>query len=101
MASLREIVNTLLPGAEQLTAAPEEALAQTVTWVRVMRARIPAFDGMDAGDLALIPLATLMTSATDAPARRDPCCAMVNQVLNQLTSRNRGHSPHRIRRELE
>jgi len=71
MASLREIVNTLLPGAEQLTAAPEEALAQTVTWVRVMRARIPAFDGMDAGDLALIPLATLMTSATDAPARRE------------------------------
>lgn len=71
MASLREIIQTLLPGAEPLVDARDDAMARTITWVRLLRSRLPAFDGMDAGDLALIPLATLRTVAPDELTRRE------------------------------
>jgi purine catabolism regulator len=71
MASLRELVQTLLPTAEPLVDARAEAMARTVTWVRLLRTRLPAFDGMDAGDLALIPLNTLRSVAPDEAARRE------------------------------
>jgi hypothetical protein len=71
MASLREIVTTLLPKAVALAPQRDDAMARTVTWVRVMRARIPAFDGMEPGDLALIPSATLASTASDAAAQRE------------------------------
>ena len=71
MASFRELVQTLLPSAEPLVDARAEAMARTVTWVRLLRTRLPAFDGMDAGDLALIPLVTLRAVAPDEAARRE------------------------------
>jgi purine catabolism regulator len=71
MASLRELIQTLLPTAEPLVDARTEAMARTVTWVRLLRTRLPAFDGMDAGDLALIPLNTLRAVAPDEAARRE------------------------------
>ncbi|MFM7782356.1 MAG: hypothetical protein ACKO8J_04625, partial [Candidatus Limnocylindrus sp.] len=71
MASLRELVQTLLPTAEPLVDARDEAMARTVSWVRLLRTRLPAFDGMDAGDLALIPLLTLRAVAQDEAARRE------------------------------
>ncbi|MEY4388654.1 MAG: hypothetical protein RLZZ432_373 [Chloroflexota bacterium] len=71
MASLREIVTTLLPTAVALVEPSAEAAARTVTWARLMRARLPAFDGMERGDLAIVPLATLATVAADATARRE------------------------------
>ncbi|MFM8793258.1 MAG: hypothetical protein ACKOFX_12510 [Solirubrobacterales bacterium] len=71
MASLRELVQTLLPTAEPLVDARAEAMARTVSWVRLLRTRLPAFDGMDAGDLALIPLLTLRAVAPDEAARRE------------------------------
>jgi purine catabolism regulator len=71
MASLRELVQTLLPTAEPLVDARAEAMARTVTWVRLLRTRLPAFDGMDAGDLALIPVVTLRAVAPDEAARRE------------------------------
>jgi purine catabolism regulator len=78
MASLRELVQTLLPTAEPLVDARDEAMARTVTWVRLLRTRLPAFDGMDAGDLALIPLLTLRAVAPDEAARRE----MVEYLAN-------------------
>ena len=78
MASLRELVQTLLPTAEPLVDARAEAMARTVTWVRLLRTRLPAFDGMDAGDLALIPLNTLRSVAPDEAARRE----MVEYLAN-------------------
>ena len=42
MASLRELVQTLLPGATPLVDAREEAMARSVTWVRLLRDRLPA-----------------------------------------------------------
>jgi purine catabolism regulator len=78
MASLRELVQTLLPTAESLVDARAEAMARTVTWVRLLRTRLPAFDGMDAGDLALIPLVTLRAVAPDETSRRE----MVEYLAN-------------------
>jgi purine catabolism regulator len=78
MASLRELVQTLLLTAEPLVDARDEAMARTVTWVRLLRTRLPAFDGMDAGDLALIPLLTLRAVAPDEAARRE----MVEYLAN-------------------
>jgi hypothetical protein len=71
MASLRELVQTLLPNAVPLAKVRDESMARTVTWVRVMRMRLPAFDGMESGDLALIPLTLLTAAAPDAQARAD------------------------------
>ena len=71
MASLRELVQTLLPNSVSLAKVREESMARTVTWVRVMRMRLPAFDGMESGDLALVPLALLTAAAPDAQSRAD------------------------------
>ena len=71
MASLRELVQTLLPNAVPLAKVRDESMARTVTWVRVMRMRLPAFDGMESGDLALIPLALLASAAPDVQARAE------------------------------
>ncbi len=71
MASLRELVQTLLPNAVSLAKVRDESMARNVTWVRVMRMRLPAFDGMESGDLALIPLALLTAAAPDTQARAD------------------------------
>jgi len=71
MASLRELVQTLLPNAVPLAKVREESMTRNVTWVRVMRMRLPAFDGMESGDLALIPLTLLTAAAPDTQARAD------------------------------
>ena len=71
MASLRELVQTLLPSATPLVDAREEALARSVTWVRLLRDRLPAFDGMEPGDLAIVPIATLRSVAGDKAARTE------------------------------
>ena len=71
MASLRELVQTLLPGARPLVDAREEAMARSVTWVRLLRDRLPAFDGMEPGDLAIVPISTLRSVAADKAARTE------------------------------
>ena len=52
-------------GAEGAGSGSRPAAPQ-VSWVRVMRARVPAFDALEAGDLAIVPEATL---AVVAPGR--------------------------------
>ncbi len=41
--------------------AGESGLARTITWASTMRARLPAFEGIQDGELALLSLATLHT----------------------------------------
>lgn len=68
MTTLAELTAALFPGAEIIgtVGASKAAEAPQVTWVRVMRARVPAFDALEAGDLAIVPEATL---AVVAPGR--------------------------------
>ena len=60
-----------MPRSPRTPKINHEAMARTVSWVRLLRTRLPAFDGMDAGDLALIPLTTLRAVAPDEASRRE------------------------------
>ncbi len=57
MAKLGDLVRTILPLARPMGAATlEPARAdREVIWVRVLKARVPAFDALEPGDLAIIP----------------------------------------------
>ena len=81
MTTLADLTMALFPGAISVgarfkavasvaagseAAGSAEAAAPQVSWVRVMRARVPAFDALEAGDLAIVPEATL---ALVAPGR--------------------------------
>ncbi len=59
MASLEDIRSALFPAARPVGAPAPERLAAQVSWVRVMRARVPAFDALEAGDLAVVPASAL------------------------------------------
>ena len=57
MASLRDLIRTILPLARPVGEGDPGAAEpdREVTWVRVLKARVPAFDALDNGDLAIIP----------------------------------------------
>ena len=87
MTTLAELAAVLLPGAHLL--GPEGAApnpdAPAIAWVRVMRPRVPAFDALEPGDLAIVPAAALAVVAP-GPAERqalvDACqSARVGGVL--------------------
>src|SRR5207248_2817794 len=40
--------------------------AQPISWVRVMKARVPAFDALEPGDLAVVPASALAVIAASA-----------------------------------
>lgn len=57
MASLHDLHRALFPTARPLGAAelaPERA-EREVGWVRVLKPRVPAFEALETGDLAIIP----------------------------------------------
>lgn len=65
MASLHDLHRALFPTARPIGAAelsPERA-EREVGWVRVLKSRVPAFDALDIGDLAIIPGPALATVA--------------------------------------
>jgi PucR family transcriptional regulator, purine catabolism regulatory protein len=57
MASLDELRAALLPGARVVgeRSGGVDVDAPEIGWVRVMKARVPAFDALEAGDLAIVP----------------------------------------------
>ncbi|HEY8438025.1 MAG TPA: hypothetical protein VIK65_05370, partial [Candidatus Limnocylindrales bacterium] len=70
MATLEALRRAILPGARWLAEGPEQpgspARDRQLAWVRLMRARVPAFDALEAGDVAIVPLAALaIVSAED------------------------------------
>src|SRR3990170_9031766 len=65
MASLHDLYRALFPTARPLGAAelsPERA-EREVGWVRVLKPRVPAFEALETGDLAIIPGAALAVVA--------------------------------------
>lgn len=63
MATLAELREAVFPAALPV-AGPESHLAglgpdAVVTWVRVLRARVPAFDTLEPGDLVIVPASAL------------------------------------------
>ena len=69
MATLEDLRAAVLPGARWLAAgpdvAPSTATSLDLAWVRLMRARVPAFDALEPGDLAIVPRAALAVVAPD------------------------------------
>ena len=66
MASLDELRAALLPGARMVGGEPTPGDTPTrdIGWVRVMKARVPAFDALEAGDLAIVPASALRIVAS-------------------------------------
>jgi purine catabolism regulator len=65
MASLHDLHRALFPTARPLGAgelAPDRA-EREVGWVRVLKPRVPAFEALETGDLAIIPGAALAVVA--------------------------------------
>ena len=57
MATLAELQRDLIPSA---VAGPGGiGDGRSIAWVRVLKARVPAFDALDPGDLALVPASAL------------------------------------------
>lgn len=81
MASLHDLHRALFPtarpvGVEVLTS---ERAEREVGWVRVLKARVPAFDALELGDLAVIPGPSLAVVAP-GPAQLDELAVALAQA---------------------
>lgn len=63
MPTLAELREAVFPTAGALAPPSSAALARPVAWVRLLKARAPAFDVLEAGDLAIAPEGSLATLA--------------------------------------
>ena len=68
MASLRELHQAIFPAARPLVELDGPRGDRDVTWVRVLKPRVPAFEALDNGDLAIVPATSL---AIVAPGNGD------------------------------
>jgi hypothetical protein len=83
--TLGELQQAIFPTAARLAPPGAEPLEASVAWVRVMKARTPAFDALEPGDLAIVPeaaleLLTAEVEAADALAglvRAAGACALL------------------------
>ncbi len=69
MARLVELLADLLPAASPVFprgGLDGDAGGPTIGWVRVMKARVPAFDALEPGDLAVVPASALALVAPEA-----------------------------------
>jgi hypothetical protein len=66
VTTLADVRADLFPAARPIGAL--EAGSRPIAWVRVMKARVPAFDALEADDLAVVPASAL---AVVAPSRGD------------------------------
>lgn len=66
MATLRDVRDAIFPTARPIEPLDPDGAAREISWVRVMKARVPAFDGLEPGDLAIIPTSSLAVVAPGA-----------------------------------
>jgi hypothetical protein len=78
MADLGELHRVVFPSARPVgsMSIEPERWAREVTWVRVLKSRVPAFDALDSGDLAIIPSASLAIVAPGAIQSADLAAAL-------------------------
>lgn len=68
MASLHDVQAAIFPTARLLAEPRPADLATEIAWVRVMKPRVPAFDALEPGDLAIIPGSSLAIVAAERDA---------------------------------
>jgi DNA-binding PucR family transcriptional regulator len=72
MATLHDLLDAALPGAASVGAlVPDGPDAPPLGWVRILRARVPALDVLEAGDLVIVPASALPVVAPSAADVRD------------------------------
>jgi len=81
--TVRETLNLLRRWRAQLIAG-ERGLGRTVTWASIMRARTPAFEGFQGGELALLSLTTLHSLRSQLVAPSLP--EVVDEVIGMGAS---------------
>jgi len=74
--TLGELQLAIFPTAVRLAPPGPEPFAAPVAWVRVMKARTPAFDALEPGDLAIVPEAALELLTAEVEAA-DALAALV------------------------
>ena len=67
MTDLADVRAELLPAARPVGAA--SLAGRPISWVRVMKARVPAFDALEPGDLVIVPASLLALMAPTADDR--------------------------------
>ena len=80
MTDLLTLAADMLPGATWVgDRGNREATpgARVIAWVRVLRARVPAFDALDPGDLIIAPASALAVVAPGARELRELVVALV------------------------
>src|SRR5262249_41964587 len=76
VTDLADLRDALLPAARSLGAPDLAASSRQIAWVRVMKARVPAFDALEPGDLAIIPASVLDAVAPGRAARASSGAAL-------------------------
>src|SRR3954449_8451802 len=71
MATLADLRDALFPDAASVGSEVPGRDGVTVGWVRVLRARVPALDVLEAADLVVVPAAALAVVAPTTEQRRD------------------------------
>ena len=72
MASLHDLLDAVLPGAVSVGAAvPAGPDAPVLGWVRILRARVPALDVLEPGDIVIVPASALPVVAPTAADATD------------------------------
>jgi len=67
MASLADLLRELFPTARPVAPLDPAQLDRAVGWVRVLKARVPAFDALEPDDLAILPASALTVVAPGRP----------------------------------
>src|ERR1700675_4766304 len=65
MATLDDLRAAVVPSARWLSRLPAGSPGRDLAWVRLMRSRVPAFDALEPGDVAIVPVAALAVVAPD------------------------------------
>jgi purine catabolism regulator len=74
VTDLASLAADLLPGAAEVGAAGGPT--RSIAWVRVMRGRVPAFDALEPGDLAIVPATALAVVAPGPGELRELAAAL-------------------------
>jgi hypothetical protein len=68
VASLRELHQAIFPTARPLVELDGIRGDREVSWVRVLKPRVPAFEALESGDLAIVPATSLAIVAPSGDA---------------------------------
>src|SRR3972149_2934397 len=85
MPALDELRRAVFPTAVGGAAGGRATASRDVAWVRVLKARVPAFDALDRGDLAILPETALRGPAGALLVGEGDAAPIVAATLRRAT----------------